>query len=444
MNIIDRLLIITFFIFSLSSCRETVRTKSGDSIWSSPYRVDKQYPHHLINNEGRHLFIFNKTAWAYFLCKNPENVLIRAKRDGANVIRVALEGDPYYNVLHMDMWPWGGTREAPQWDKFNTAYWDQVEERVKMALGKGIGINLTLYFTYKPAKEDAPAQILYWKEILRRLAKYPNILCWEIMNEYVKNEDFQDIAGTWFHENDPDQRPVISSAGTTDDAVFPDKPWMDMAVVHTCTGSTPQYDLKWWYQNIAQNTMSYGKPAFNNESGREIRHKNDDGVHRRKQAWLWSSSGAFFTFHTLDGCEAIDSVGYKAPGYEFMKPYSDFFSSIPYHTLYANYTVCTIRNDSLVIAGLASPNRSMSITYVCTRQSGKNVTGEKARIRLPDGLYSIVFIEPATLSVLGGIEYESGGLSETREILLPEFKDDILIKIVLAAQKEKTLIEGTK
>ncbi len=440
----DRYLLITLIVILLTSCKDTVQPTSTDNLWSSPYHVDKQYPHHLVNNEGKHLFIFNKTAWAYFLCKNPSDVLQRAKRDGANVIRVALEGTPYNNVLNMDMWPWGGTRKDPQWNKFNDRYWQQVEERVKLALENGIGINLTIYFTFKPSLDDAPAQLAYWQEIIRRLGKYPNILCWEIMNEYVRNEDFQDIAGTWFHENDPDHRPVISSAGTTDDAVFHDKPWMDMAVVHTCTGSIPQYDLEWWYKAIAQNAMSYGKPAFNNETGREIRHKNDDGVHRRKQAWLWSASGAFFTFHTLDGCEAIDSVGYKAPGYEFMKPYSDFFSSIPYHTLFANYTVCTIRNNSLVSAGLASPSRNINITYLCTRNTGETVSGEKAWVRLPDGKYSVSFIDPATLSETGKTDYESGGLRENREILLPDFKDDMLIKIELITQKEKTLIEGTK
>jgi hypothetical protein len=440
---IKKLLFYGLILASIVSCSEE-KPAPTDNLWSSPYHVDELYPYHLVNREGKHLFIFNKTAWAYFLCKNPEDVLLRARRDGANVIRVALEGTPYWEVLNMEMWPWGGTRADPQWDIFNEEYWAQVEERVKLALENEIGINLTIYFTFKPTVDDAASQEAYWKEIIRRLGKYPNILCWEIMNEYVKNEDFQDIAGAWFHENDPDHRPVITSAGTTDDAVFPDKPWMDMAIVHTCTGNGPQYGLKSWYLAIAQNAMSYGKPAFNNETGREVRHKNDDGVHRRKQSWLWSASGAFFTFHTYDGCEGIDSVGYKAPGYEFMKPYSDFFTSIPYHTLFANYTVCTIRNNSLVSAGLASPSRNLSITYLCTENTGETVSGEKVWIRLPNGKYDIYFIDPATLKDLGISSYESGGLRDTEEISLPDFRDDILIKIVLTVQQERTLIEGTR
>ena len=54
-------------------------------------------------------------------------------------------------------------------------------------------------------------------------------------------------------------------------------------LAHTCTSSTERHDLKDWYLALARNTRSYGKPAFCNESGREKRHGNNDGVHRRKQ-----------------------------------------------------------------------------------------------------------------------------------------------------------------
>ena len=58
--------------------------------WTSPYRVDPAYPHHLVNAEGQHLFILNKTAWAFFGCKNPVAYLDKAKAEGITVIRVAL------------------------------------------------------------------------------------------------------------------------------------------------------------------------------------------------------------------------------------------------------------------------------------------------------------------------------------------------------------------
>jgi hypothetical protein len=46
---------------------------------------------------------------------------------------VALEGSPYGKDLNIDMWPWGGTRQAPDWSRFNEAYWSEVERRVRMA-----------------------------------------------------------------------------------------------------------------------------------------------------------------------------------------------------------------------------------------------------------------------------------------------------------------------
>lgn len=122
--------------------------------WTSPYRVDPVYPHHLVNAEGRHLFIVNKTAWAFFGCKNPVAYLDKAKAEGITVIRVALEGRPYWRELHIEQWPWGGTREQPEWGRFNEPYWDEVEKRIRLAGEKGIGIDLCLYFDLKPTDTE--------------------------------------------------------------------------------------------------------------------------------------------------------------------------------------------------------------------------------------------------------------------------------------------------
>lgn len=273
--------------------------------WNAPYRVSETDGHQLVNEKGQYLYVLNKTAWAYFVCEYPEKVIANVKKHGANVIRVCLEGTPYEKELKYDLWPWQGTRKAPDYNNFNEAYWEQVENRIRLAGENGIGIDLVLYFTMEPSVKDIPAQKKYWDRILQRLSKYSNILAWEIMNEEISNEAFQDSAGTYMKANDPFQHLVISSDGTTDDALWPHKKWMDMAIVHTCTGQQEQYDLERWYLNIAKNTRQYGKPAFNNESGRENRHKNDDPIHRRKQAWLFSNSGCFWTWHSWDGCAII-------------------------------------------------------------------------------------------------------------------------------------------
>ena len=397
--------------------------------WTSPYHVDPNCPFHLVNAEGQHLFILNKTAWLYFGCERPQAVLDRAAEQGVNVLRVSLEGRYYYETVGIELWPWGGTRDNPVWSEFNEAYWNQVERRIQMAGEKGIGFNLTLYCTLRPAAGQIESQRPYWAYALERLGKYANILTWEIANEYLGNENFQKAVAEFFHENDPYNRPVCTSAGTTDDAAWPDRPWVDLAINHTCTSSSERHDLKDWYLALARNTRSYGKPAFCNESGRENRHGNNDGVHRRKQGWLWCSAGCFWTWHSWDGCEGIDQTDYTAPGQEFLRPMADFFRDLPLVAMSPNFTALTIEQSDIVWATLAKPDRSVVVMYLCTRTTGQIVRAASAQARLPAGNYHITFQRPAELVTIRTHEHRAGGLNQSDPIVLPGFTDDLIVTL---------------
>jgi hypothetical protein len=412
--------------------------------WTSVFIVDLNRPYHLVNKQGDHLFILNKTAWHYFGCKNPDAVLDRAIEQGVNVLRVCLEGNFYYDEVHLDEWPWLGTRDKPDYNDFNTAYWDQVERRIKMAGERGIGFDLVIYGTLRPDANQIAEQKPYWSYTLKRLSKYANILTWEIANEYLQNEQFQDVAGWFFKENDQYHRPICTSDGTTDDAAWPDKPWVDLAINHSCTSSTPKHDLKDWYLAVARNTRSHGKPAFCNESGRENRHKNNDPIHRRKQAWLWCSAGGYWTWHSFDGCEGIDDVNYHAPGWQFTKPLVQFFRPIPFWKLAPNCTALTVKDPNIVSACLADSDRSLVVAYLCTRQTSQQVSNLSVSLRLPDGRYSITFLNPADLSVLSTQVHNSAGLKEMPLVLVPDFSDDVAIKITRLENAERTLMPGTR
>jgi hypothetical protein len=397
--------------------------------WTSPYKVDPNYPFHVVNAEGRHLFILNKTAWLYFGCKQPQAVLDRAVEQGVNVLRVSLEGRYYYETVGIELWPWGGTRDKPAWNEFNQAYWDEVEQRIRMAGERGIGFNLTLYCTLTPSAAEIESQRPYWVYTLERLGKYANILTWEIANEYIGNEDFQKAVAAFIHENDPYNRPVCTSDGTTDDAAWPDRPWLDLAINHTCTSSSERHDLKDWYLALARNTRSHGKPAFCNESGRENRHGNNDGVNRRKQGWLWCAAGCFWTWHSWDGCEGIDQTDYVAPGQEFLKPMADFFRALPLVAMSLNYTALTIEKPDIVWATLAKSDRSVVVMYLCTRTSGQTVKTASAQVRLPAGTYRITFQRPSDLGVIRTQDHRSGGLNQSDPIVLPDFTDDLIVTV---------------
>jgi predicted amidohydrolase len=414
-----------------------------DPPWTSPYTVDPQRPYQLVNREGRHLFILNKTAWAYFACRDPALTLDRAAALGANVLRVALEGTPYLDVLGFDMWPWGGSRREPDWGRFDEAYWDRVEERVRLAGERGIGLDVVLYFTLHPGAGQVEAQRPYWEQALRRLGTYANVLTWEIANEYVANEAFQDAAGSFFQAHDPYRRPVCTSDGTTDDAVWPDKPWIDLAVVHTCTSSTERHGLREWYLAVARNARAYGKPAFCNESGRERRHGNDDGVHRRKQGWLWCASGGFWTWHSWDGCEGIDDPDYVAPGQEFLRPMAEFYRALPFWRLAPNHTVLTCDDGDLIVAALAAPDRATVAGYLCTPRTGAHAGPLTAGLRLPGGEYRLTLLRPVDLSIVETRTHRSPGLREQVPVQLPAFTDDLAIEIECLRRATQTRMPGT-
>ena len=419
------------------------QTVSFPPPWDTHYTVDAVYKNYLSNNSGRYIFILNKTAWAYFACTNPEGYLKKAQNEGITTIRVALEGKPYYDVLGWDLWPWGGTRNNPDYSTINVEYWDEVEKRIHLAGEMGIGIVLTLYNELVFDESMIESQKVFWQTIIDRLSKYPNILTWEIHNEHLGNEKFQSAAAHFLKQNDPYKRPVCSSDGTTDNAAGVHFDWMDLAIVHTCTGSTPStigsvkeldekggtYHLRDWYQAVARNTRSHNKPAFNNESGRERRHGNDDPVHRRKQGWIFNASGCFWTLHSWDGCEGIDDREYKAPGSEFLLNMRRFFESIPFWTLVPDSTVVQNRNPHLLCSTMSDPQRKHTVSYICTLLTGEKCLSGSLQLRLPNGHYCITFLSPITLETLDKTYMTSRSLGSVTNIKIPDFVDDLLLHI---------------
>jgi hypothetical protein len=420
--------------------------------WSGVVRIDPAHPHHFVRPDGTHLFLFNKTAWHYFTARDPIITLDRTRDLGANVIRVGLEQNYYFDVLKLDGWPWGGTRADPDFSTFDDAYWLRVEERLRLAAAQGVGVNLTLFNGLKlPDNPESFALIKpYLQRIIRQLAPHANIFCWEVHNEYVANPRFQQAVGEFMRQHDPHRRPVISSNGTTDFPLWPDSAWMDMALVHHCTGNQPQYDLRDWYLGIARNLRVHGKPAYNNETGREVRHRNDDAVHRRKQLWLAAAAGGYTTWHSWDGCEGIDDANYVAPGQQFVRPFALWWSQQEFWRVNPDFTAVQVAandplQDTVVPVALASPQRELILAYVFTRQGGRRISGGQLQLRLPDGEYMVELFHPADAQVLGPpLGHVSPGLRASAPLRLPDFTDDLALRIKRVGTREQSLIPETR
>ncbi len=420
--------------------------------WIGEVRIDPVYPHHFVRPDGTHLFLFNKTAWHYFSAHRPEVTLGRCRALGANVIRVALESKLYFKDLGIDAWPWGGSRMEPDFATFNEPYWHEVDRRIELAAAAGVGINLTLFTSLHlpDTPESFEAMKPYLERVVSRLSRHPNIFCWEVHNEHVANPRFQEAVGTYLKTNDPHGRPVISSNGTTDYPLWPHAPWMDLALVHHCTGNQPQYDLRDWYLAIARNLRVFGKPAFNNETGREIRHRNDDPVHRRKQLWLSAAAGGYTTWHSWDGCEGIDDGSYAAPGEEFVGPFTRWWSGQTFWRLDPDFTTVQLagnnpHRDELVPVTLAAASRELLLVYLFTRGEGRRLDDAQVLLRLPSGDYQVEYFDPATGVPLGGpVVHVARHLRDQDPLHLPAFTDDLALRIVRTVTRDQTAIPGTQ
>ncbi|RME67056.1 MAG: DUF4038 domain-containing protein [Verrucomicrobia bacterium] len=419
--------------------------------WSQIVRVDPARPSHFAREDGSPVFIFNKTAWFYFVTPDPEIVLDRAERLGTNVLRVGLECRYYEKRLGWDAWPWGGTREAPDYTTFNETYWAAVEARLTRAGERGLGINLTLFTSlHLPDEPDSFATIRpYLERVLARLAPHPNIFCWEIHNEHIANPNFQREVARFLRERDPARRPVITSNGTTDTPIWPEAPWLDLAVVHHCTGNQPAYDLRDWYLAIARNTRAFGKPAYNNETGRERRHRNDDPVHRRKQLWIAAAAGTYTTWHSWDGCEGIADPEYVAPGEPFVRPFADWWRSQPFADVAPAHSVLQVDGepalrDEVIPVVLATPTRDVVLAYLFTRSGGRAIADAQARLRLPAGEYRITWFDPAIGQARGAAtRVAAAGLHRSILIDLPGFTDDLALRIDQERADDPVPMPGT-
>jgi len=421
----------------------TMAEPSAADRWRGPYRPDHAFPHHLVDDDGRHLFLLGKTAWTYFACADPEGVCRRAAAQGITVLRVALNGAPYYDVLGHDCWPWRGTSREPDYSGLDDAYLVRARERVALAREYGLGLDVTLYMRHPlPANADIPRERRYWEGALATVGQEPNVFCWEIANETLAEYPFQRAVGAYFREHDPLRRPVCTSDGTTDYAAWPAEPFIDLAIVHTCTGQRP---LDGWYRALALNARAHGKPAWCNESGREVRHKNDDGVHRRKQGWVWCASGCYWTHHSWDGCEGIDDATYRAPGEEFLAPLAAFWQGLEWWRLSPDWTLVQRRGAAPLAYALQAPTpaRDLAVMYLCTEETGRRVPAREMGLLLLEGVYRVRLYHPATGAYEEAGEIVGQGLGRTTPLEAPAFTDDLVVRLDLVERRERGRLGGT-
>ncbi|RLE65714.1 MAG: hypothetical protein DRJ38_03310 [Thermoprotei archaeon] len=393
-------------------------------------RADPNNPYHFIYENGGHPFIFSKTAWMIGASRNWYAFIDNCRKDGFTCIRFALEGK-FFSQGMGDVWPWGGTRNnlggQRDFTKFNVSQWRIFDDIIQYALSREILVE-PVVFTSIRKREFAsypipdPTMELYWDYILARLSGYPNIVLWELFNEFDKEYDYQKYMGTYFHEHDPYKHLVATSFGTTGTAAWADKDWVDVAIYHSCTGDGDHgFPISWYYEQ-ATKIHKYNKPAWCDETGREVRHKNNDGVHRRKQYWTWYMAGDYTNYHSHGGCQDIESL-LKGPGEEYCKYITSFLEKIRWWEMNPkNETIVSTPN---VTGAFCLLSENECVVYLYLEKTGGVCDGGTLNLRLPQATYSAKLYNPSD-----GTYLEPKELIYTNNIVsinIPRFKDDLVV-----------------
>ncbi|MDH5439191.1 MAG: DUF4038 domain-containing protein [Candidatus Bathyarchaeota archaeon] len=149
---------------------------------------------------GEPCFILGDTMYNLFgvaYCGlDVESVLRRRAQQGLNLIRARLQVSPYHppegysEWQTRPTWPWGGSPQKPQFDRFNLEYFQVVDRVMRLAEDLGIGFEMIMEawgFEYPfnqrgvfiPEYEE-----LWMRYLVARYDAFSSIYVWTLMNEY--------------------------------------------------------------------------------------------------------------------------------------------------------------------------------------------------------------------------------------------------------------------
>ncbi len=388
-------------------------------------KVDSQNPTRFAFSNGGHPYIISKTAWliAGIPKTNYQQFIDKMVPRGENCLRFGLEFDYSNDDPYVDVWPYEQPREAQNFTEFDIDYWRNLDELLTYAAERNIYAEPVL-FTLMKFSDMADSDVMFYIDYLvARTASYPSIIMYQLANERISRYDFQTVMADRIHNNDPYGHLVSTSHGTTMDAAWPDAPWMDVAINHAC------YDdeqLSERYYAIANTISGYNMPGWCDETGREDRHGNDDGVHRRKQYWTWNMGGSYFNYHSWEGCEGIMDISYNGPGSQYLKYIRSFWTSTDFWKMRPNNNI--IKNNPDVQYEWAVASDDEVVVYLVNEATGQSSSEGTIDIDLPAGhTYVADFYNPSNGE--GFPQYRKSRLAGGTivSIAYPSFTNDLVL-----------------
>jgi hypothetical protein len=166
---------------------------------------------------GKPLFILGDTTYNLFgaaHCGLPVDAFMQRRvAQGFNLLRVRVPVSPFHppdgysNWQTRRTWAWGGSEQAPRFDRFNLEYFATVDRVVQRAEELGLGLEMIMEawgfeFPFNSRQIFVPEwEELWLRYLLARYDAYNSVYFWTPMNEYefYPNGDwhYKPVADRW-------------------------------------------------------------------------------------------------------------------------------------------------------------------------------------------------------------------------------------------------------
>jgi uncharacterized protein DUF4038/uncharacterized protein DUF5060 len=313
-------------------------------------RVDPQYPHQFILEDGTHFFPMGyECDWLWALdmsdpdLKTIDPFLDKIGSYGFNFIilnayaydttwRKGKTGDDDYGPPAL--LPWEGSNERPDYSKFNLAYWRHYDRVVDAMYRRGIVAHILMRVYNKMVKWPAnggPEDDLYFRWLIARYSAYPNVT-WDLAKEANNEKDLNYKIGRlrFIRANDPYRRPLT---------VHDDHATYDQGAYNGLLDyrSDQQHDN--WRATMLDHLQSNAWPVINTEFGYEYGAKGPrDKTYSRAQsaeevcrrAWEVYMAGGFGVYYYTYTAWDIIRPDDTPPGYAYFKHLREFFDATAY------------------------------------------------------------------------------------------------------------------
>lgn len=316
-------------------------------------RVDPQYRHHFVFEDGsRFLPVGYECDWLWALdAGDPALPTVNAFLD-----RLAASG---FNLVVLNayahdtswrkgrtaaddfgppaLYPWGGSNAAPDFTRFDLAYWRHYDRIVEALHRRGLWAHLLIKVYNKqvnwPAKGSAEED-RYFRWLIARYAAFPN-LSWDLAKEaqYEKDTGYKLARLQFLRANDPYRRLLT---------VHDDRVLYDQGAYAGVVDYRSDQQHKEWHATMLDHLRQQDWPVINTEFGYEhgpagpadktySQAQSPEEVARR--AWEVYASGGFgvyyYTHTAWDVVRAMD----EPPGYRYIKNLRTFFEATNYWRL---------------------------------------------------------------------------------------------------------------